>query len=158
MAHRALLLGAVWWALTGGDRAGAVLGAAVVLAATIASVAASRPLPVRVSPSGSAVLAWTFVVEAARGGWDVAWRALSPRLPLDPRFVRHTTPLAPGLQRRMFACLNTLMPGSLCVDANSEDLLMHVLVDRGDVQQREFDHLDARIARAVRLTASESDR
>lgn len=155
ITRRVLLLAATWWALTGGEPTGFVVGAAAVLVALIVSARLSGPLDMTVSLVGLASLAWWFVVGSLRGGWDVAWRALARRMPLEPCIIRYRTRLAPGAQRRIFNVINTLMPGSLSIDSPDAepDLVIHVLVDRGDAFRRELAILEARVARAFQVPA-----
>ena len=153
LTRRVLLFAAVWWGLTGGERSGIVVGAVAVLIAMIVSTRLSAPFEMRVSPVGLVALGWWFFIGSLRGGWDVAWRALSPRLPLGPHLIHYQPQLVSGAQRRIFTTLNTLMPGSLSIDSMSDDpdILIHVLVDRGDAFRHELETLDARVSGAFQV-------
>lgn len=159
MTRRILLLAATWWALTGGEPAALGVGIVALAVAMLVSTRLSGPLDMKVSPVGLVVLAWWFVVGSLRGGWDVAWRALARRMLLEPHVIRYRTQLAPGAQRRIFSVINTLMPGSLSIDSSDADpeLMIHVLVDRGDDFRRELQILESRVARAFVVPPRDPD-
>lgn len=53
--------------------------------------------------------------------------ALSPRLPLDPCWVRFHTELRTPLARTVLTNAITLVPGTLTVDIEGDDILVHAL-------------------------------
>jgi multicomponent Na+:H+ antiporter subunit E len=150
-AWRGSLLAVGWWALLEADPGGLLVGVPVVLAAATASVALSPPRESAPRPSAVGVvrLVWYFLVESIRGGWDVARRALSPRLPLSPVVVHHSSELAPGAAQTLFTSVLALMPGTLSIDSAGHDIRIHALVDRGDALTRDLRTLEAYIARAL---------
>jgi len=157
MTRRIVLLAATWWALTGGEPSAVGVGMVALVVAMIVSARLSGPLDMKVSLVGLLALTWWFVVGSLRGGWDVAWRALARRMPLEPCVIRHRTQLAPGAQRRIFSVINTLMPGSLSIDSSDADpeLTIHVLIDRGDAFDRELRLLESRVARAFQVPSTD---
>ncbi|TDK23021.1 hypothetical protein E2F46_12800 [Luteimonas aestuarii] len=70
-----------------------------------------------------------FVVASWRGGADVARRALSPRMPIEPVMLRHRMRLPPGLPQTVFVGVLSLLPGTLSValDADGGWLDVHCL-------------------------------
>jgi multicomponent Na+:H+ antiporter subunit E len=68
-----------------------------------------------------------FVVHSLRGGFDVARRALHPRLPIDPGYHDHPLRLPDGAARTFFAALVGLLPGTLGVEIREGRLRVHVL-------------------------------
>jgi multicomponent Na+:H+ antiporter subunit E len=68
-----------------------------------------------------------FLWESLRGGLDVARRALSPSMPLNPGFVSCPMQFEPGLARNSFAAITSLMPGTLPVADDAGNLLYHAL-------------------------------
>jgi multicomponent Na+:H+ antiporter subunit E len=68
-----------------------------------------------------------FLWESVLAGFDVARRALNPRMPLSPGFV--TCPLAfpPGFARNTFATITSLLPGSVAADEAEGVLVYHCL-------------------------------
>jgi multicomponent Na+:H+ antiporter subunit E len=59
--------------------------------------------------------------------WDVARRALDPRLPLRPGLVAYPARLRGGPARNAFACYTSLLPGTLTVADDGGTLLYHCL-------------------------------
>jgi multicomponent Na+:H+ antiporter subunit E len=77
-----------------------------------------------------------FVWESARGGVDVARRALAPSMPLKPGFVSCPMKFEPGLARNTFASITSLMPGTVPVADGDGALLYHCLdMDQPVVEQ-----------------------
>jgi multicomponent Na+:H+ antiporter subunit E len=60
-------------------------------------------------------------------GWDVARRALDPRLPLRTGFVAYPARFRSRLARNAFASYSSLLPGTLPVEDDGETLLYHCL-------------------------------
>jgi multicomponent Na+:H+ antiporter subunit E len=125
----ALVLFLVWIALDGpGNLAiGAVfalLGAGVGAWLTPGEAYPWRPMRL------AGFFAW-FVRESFRGGVDVAWRALHPRLPVSPRLVDYRLKLPPGLPRSMMVGVISLLPGTLSVQLREDGhLQVHALTPR----------------------------
>lgn len=68
-----------------------------------------------------------FIGVSVIAGIDVARRAFDPRMPLQPGFVSRPLDFPPGLVRNTFATFTSLMPGTVPVDENDEDLIYHCL-------------------------------
>ena len=90
--------------------------------ATWVSLRLIPPSPAQVRLAGARpprrrASSWQSVV----AGWDVARRALDPRLPLAPGFVDYPCAFAPGLLRNAFASLTSLMPGTVPLADDGED-------------------------------------
>ena len=104
---------------------------AVGLVATIAATWASLKL---LPPSGGrlrvgALLAYLlhFLWQSILAGWDIARRALDPRLPLRPGLVSYPTALPPGRARNEFTSITSLLPGSLPVGDDAHAIVYHCL-------------------------------
>lgn len=146
---RAALFGAFWVMLSGGDPASFAAGAIAVVAATWTSL---RLLPAgawRLRPLALLGLVLRFLRQSIVAGADVAWRALDPRLPLQPGFVRYPLRLPPGPARDAFCTLTSLLPGTVPsgLDPNG-DLVVHCL----DLRQPVLEQLaeeEARLARVL---------
>jgi multicomponent Na+:H+ antiporter subunit E len=79
---------ALWLILIGGpDPADRPAGIVAILTATWASLRLLPPGQGRVAPMALARLALRFFRQSLVAGWDIAWRALNPRLLLRPGFV-----------------------------------------------------------------------
>lgn len=149
----AVPLAVTWWAVSEGRAGSWGVGLPVVAAAALVA-AALLPLPRRLPrPAPLARLAGWFVIESARGGADVARRALSPSLPIDPALVELRTTLPEGAARVLAADAVSLLPGTVTVDLDGDRLLLHAL-DAGGTE-RGFRALEARIAAALPPAAGE---
>lgn len=110
MARRALLLGLVWFALTGPDPGALLPG--------LLAVAAGCWVSLRLLPG----FFWRSLIGAA----DVALRALHPRMPPQPGWVELPTTL-PGGGRVAPGGSFSLMPGTLVAGTRQDCLLVHCL-------------------------------
>lgn len=135
---RLVLFALLWWAMTEGDPTTWAY-AVVVVPAAVATSYALMPHRLRSAGAGRLRRAWAFVRlcgwflrRSLSGGLDVARRALSRRVDLDPGYVRCPMRLPPGAGQVVVADLMNLMPGSLSValDQDAQDvdaLVLHVL-------------------------------
>ena len=145
---RAALFAAFWLMLSGGDPASFGAGAIAVVAATWTSL---RLLPAgdwRLRPLALLGLILRFLRQSVVAGVDVACRALDPRLPLQPGFVRYPLRLPPGAARDAFCTLTSLLPGTVPsgLDENG-NLLVHCL----DLRQPVIAQLEKEEARLARV-------
>jgi multicomponent Na+:H+ antiporter subunit E len=130
IARRATALLALWIALIGPAPADLAVGAFAVAVATWASLALIPPGPA--AWRWGAVLAAipTFLGKSVVASFDVARRALSPRLDVNPGFVTFPTTMPRGDRRNAFTTLTSLMPGAVpCYDA--EDGIVYHCLDVG---------------------------
>ncbi|MDZ7753509.1 MAG: Na+/H+ antiporter subunit E [Gammaproteobacteria bacterium] len=67
----------------------------------------------------------TFLVALVRANVDMARRVLTPALPIRPAVVKVRTGLASELGRLLLANSITLTPGTLAVDLEGDELLVH---------------------------------
>ncbi|MCG8485893.1 MAG: Na+/H+ antiporter subunit E, partial [Chromatiales bacterium] len=86
-----------------------------------------------------------FFYRSLLGGVDVAWRAVHPRMPINPRLVEYPIQLPPGLPQVFMANIVSLLPGTLSAELSARLLRVHVLSSRGDVVP-ELEALERRIA------------
>jgi len=104
----------LWLILIGGpDPANRPAGVVAILAAIWTSLRLLPSSGARVAPVALARLALRFLHQSVVAGWDVAWRALDPRLPLRPGFVVYPARLPPGPALNAFCTLTSLAPGTL---------------------------------------------
>jgi multicomponent Na+:H+ antiporter subunit E len=130
----AALFAALWWALTGGAASTWVLGAPVVLAATVAS---RRLWPHDTgwwSPWAAVRFLAFFLRESIRGGVDVARRAFDPALPLRPGLLELRSRLPAGPAEVLLVDVMSLLPGTLSVDLDGQTIVLHVLDERAPVE------------------------
>ena len=130
-ATRACAFLALWVVLIGAGWGDLVVGVLTAGAAAWVSVRLLSPgsIPLRpmALPSLALRFAWTSVV----AGWDIARRALDPRLPVRPGFVAYPVGFARGPVRNVFTTLTSLLPGSVPAGEDGGVLLYHCL----DVEQ-----------------------
>jgi multicomponent Na+:H+ antiporter subunit E len=76
-----------------------------------------------------------FLHASFRGGIDVAWRALHPRLPIAPHYLDYRCSLLQGLPHAMFVSVISLLPGTLSVESHPDGRVhVHVLGAKGAVE------------------------
>ena len=81
-------------------------------------------------------------------GWDVAVRALSPRLPVRPGFVVYPVGFPPGVTRNVFTTLTSLLPGTVPAGEEGDGLLYHCL-DVGQPVVAQLAAEEAELARVI---------
>lgn len=151
--HRYVLFILAWLVLTRGDIGHLFVGAVVSAAAAWGSL--------KLLPAGSrSVSLWRSIKEfpgflhnSLRGGLDVAYRALHPRMPLNTGWVRFKTRLPAGLPRLTLASETTLLPGSLVAGSREDILFVHCL-DKGQDIAGSLRIEEVRIARTLIETTS----
>ena len=127
-----------WIVLIGTGVSDIVAGVLTAAAATWVSIRLLPPADDRVRLTALARLAASFLWQSVVAGWDVARRALDPRLPLAPGFVEYRCGFAPGPLRNAFAALTSLMPGTVPLADDGQMLRYHCL----DVNQPVVEGLD----------------
>lgn len=152
--RRAMLLALAWWAFGGAKGSGLVFGVITVALATCVSLMMSGPSTMTLRLKGLAKLVGVFAIGSLRGGWDVAWRALSPRASLHPAILRYRTWLEPGFPQQLFGSIGALMPGTLAINSSGYEVEIHLLVDRGDESRRELAVLESSVGAALGLERS----
>jgi len=116
----------------------------VVLVAAWISVKLLPAVAWRWSAHGALVFAAYFLRESARGGWDVARRALSPGLVLSPAIVCHPFHFPAGPSRLFFCTAISLLPGTAVVAIADSNLCVHVL-DNSISAEEELRELERRV-------------
>ncbi|SDT90625.1 Na+/H+ antiporter subunit E [Halopseudomonas salegens] len=120
-----LLLHATLWILLSGG-SGWYLGLPVIAAATLLSCwLQATPWYLRLTRLPSLLV--FFLTELLLGGWDVARRALHPRLPVDPAWVRHELQSTNPQVHLLLSAIVGLMPGTLSSRFSDGYLQLHVL-------------------------------
>jgi multicomponent Na+:H+ antiporter subunit E len=138
----------VWLILAGASPADLPAGVAAALAATWVSLRLTPPRHrVTVRPFKVAQFVLRFLSQAIVAGADVAWRALDPRLPLQPGFVTFRSRLPAGGEREAFCAVTSLLPGTLPAGTAADGLTIHCL----DVSQPVASQLAAEEARFIEM-------
>jgi multicomponent Na+:H+ antiporter subunit E len=140
---------ALWWIVsegTGGEWPLLVL-----------SIAAATAVSVVVWPVGAwrwrvlpllKFLPW-FLRASLAGGWDVARRAFSRRMPLEPDVLHVQLQLGSDPERVFFAWTVSLLPGTASVALHDNVLTVHVL-DRAMPNEQSLRDLESRTAALFR--------
>ena len=131
--YRLLSFTAFWIIVSGADfDVPWMVGAIIVLAAATsicvlpAGGASLRPIPVlRFAPY--------FLKQSMIGGWDVARRAFSPEMQLNPDLIVFTSSL-PEPQKVLLAWTASLLPGTAAIEVSEDHLKIHVLDHTGAVE------------------------
>lgn len=147
--QRLVLFAAFWLVLTGGDASGWAIGG---IASGLACAMSLRLLPPgsrRVSPLRAVGLLPGFLVRSLAGGLDVAWRALHPRMPLDPGWISYPLHLPAGPARVSLGGEVSLMPGTLIAGSVGERIYVHCL-DRGQPVEEILREEERRIGAVLR--------
>ena len=133
-AARAAFFLAFWLMISGWALADLPVGLAAVIGATWVSLRFLPPIGPRYRLGSIASLVVSFLRQSAVSGTDVAWRALSPSLKLEPGLVACPLRLPAGNKRSAFCALSSLMPGTLPTGTDEQGaLLVHCLDTRQPV-------------------------
>jgi multicomponent Na+:H+ antiporter subunit E len=125
---RAVFFLAFWLMISGWALADLPVGLAAVAGATWVSLRFLPPIGPRYRPGAIASLTASFFRQSVASGTDVAWRALSPSLRLEPGLVACPLRLPAGGKRSAFCALSSLMPGTLPTGTDEHGaLLVHCL-------------------------------
>jgi multicomponent Na+:H+ antiporter subunit E len=126
-AKRLVLFAALWLVLSGAALDGLAFGLPTAIAATWLSLRLLPPGRRGVSLLSLLPLVPGFLDRSVRGGFDVAWRALHPRLPIRPAWYVHRTSLPEGGARVALGSIVSLLPGTLVAGSFGDRLFVHCL-------------------------------
>lgn len=98
--------------------------------------------PIQLVPGLLTYLPW-LVWAIVKANLDVARRILDPALPISPRLVRVRSSQRTEVARALYANSITLTPGTVTVDVQGDEFLVHALtaeaaadLDTGDMDRR----------------------
>lgn len=117
----------VWLVLSAGAPAAWLPGVLACAAATALSLRLLPPVGRGLRPAAVAAFVPGFLRASLLGGLDVAARALHPRMPLNPAWLRHPTRLPAGPARVSLGNALTLTPGTLVAGGDDDSLYVHCL-------------------------------
>ncbi len=98
-----------------------------------------------ISPLGFAAFVPFFLDQSVRGGVDVARRAFTPSLPLEPGFLDYTLRLPEGPARVFFVNCISLLPGTFSADLAGGRVRVHLLAEPQEGPRR-LARLEGRVA------------
>ncbi len=93
---------------------------------------------IKLSPKSfvySIVFIFVFLIELIKSNFDVAYRVISPKLPINPGIVKVKTTLTSEIGRMILANSITLTPGTLSIDIHEEFIYVHWI----NVEDRDVD-------------------
>jgi multicomponent Na+:H+ antiporter subunit E len=127
-AARAAFFLAFWLMISGWAPADLPVGIGAVIGATWVSLRFLPPIGPRYRFTAIASLVASFFRQSFVSGVDVARRALTPNMRLEPGFVACPLRLPAGNKRSAFCALSSLMPGTLPTGTDEQGaLLVHCL-------------------------------
>ena len=132
---RAGLFALLWWVLTDGAAASWWFGVPMVALATLVSLVLLPPTSRSWRLWGVVLYAGFFAWYSLRGGIDVALRALSPRLPLDPALITYPLRLRDDAAQVILINTISLLPGTLSAELHENSLRVHVLANEPQVER-----------------------
>lgn len=152
---RSALYTGLWWALAGGRADSWGVGAVSILAAVILSLRLLPPVPTYVSRIGLLRFMVFFFDQSLRGGIQVAWFALRPRMGLRPGIHEIPLRLPEGIGRVLLTNTLSLLPGTLSVGLDGNRLCLHVL-DAAAPTEVEVRRTETRVAHMLGLKLEET--
>ena len=133
---RAALLALLWWLLEEGGLRAPSLAAAVVCGAAGVSLVLQPPARLRWRPLRLPRLVLHMLLMSLVGGWDVARRALTPSLPVQPGLSSYTLELRAGFPAVLYTWLVSLTPGTASVALEGSTLVVHALDVHMNVEEK----------------------
>lgn len=134
-AKRFLFFAVLWLAISEGRTELLAVGAATALATTALTFLIWADRGRR--PNLLAILLFFpgFVWRSIRGGADVAWRVVQPRMPVRPGFAEIRLHDDDQGVKVLFCDVLSLMPGTLAAGLHRDDAVVHMLVDTAPVRR-----------------------
>ena len=146
---RAVLFFAFWLMIAGYDPVDLPVGLITAAAATWTSLRLLPAAKVQLRLSSLATFALHFMRQSASSGVEVAWRAFSPRLPLNPGFVVYPCRLRSAGTRSAFCALSSLLPGTLPAGTDENGALLVHCLDVGQPVAANLAAEEALFSRAI---------
>lgn len=138
MRHVSLLVAlSVFWLLLSGYFTPFLLGAGIGSALLIVWFTDRRMKvldfeghPVHLARNALTYWPW-LLWEIVKSGWDVTKCLLDPRLPISPRLIRVPTTQKTDVGRVIYANSITLTPGTISLELQNGEILVHALTREG---------------------------
>jgi multicomponent Na+:H+ antiporter subunit E len=147
-----VLAALLWWVLAEGRGFTSPFAWLAVAGAAVSTLFLPLSRPFRLSVVALPRFAAFFLRASVMGGVDVARRALSPSMALEPGFVRYTTALPHGAALTFFMAVISLLPGTLSVRLQGRLLTVHVLDTRLPVHES-LEALETHVSRVFVMGA-----
>lgn len=133
-----------WWILTDGNASSWWIGLPAVILSTIISITLFPPTHIRFIRFTAFIP--LFLIYSIKGAFDVALRVFNPRLPISPDMVKYSLNLPPGLPRIFMINLVNLIPGTLTVALEDNELSIHIMDSQHDFKT-ELMQLEEQVAK-----------
>ncbi|CAA6809123.1 MAG: Cation antiporter [uncultured Sulfurovum sp.] len=133
-----------WWVLTNGDVSSWWVGLPAVLLSTTVSILLFSPVDITFLRLAAFIP--LFLIYSFKGAVDIALRVFHPRLPISPEIVKYSLSLPPGLPRVFMVNLVNLVPGTLTVKLEDNELTIHIMDSRLDFI-RELNILEEQVSK-----------
>jgi multicomponent Na+:H+ antiporter subunit E len=124
------------------------IGLIATIAASLASLRLLPPAAGRVHFGALLAFVPHFLWQSVIAGLDVARRATSPRMPMQPGFAVCRVGFPRGLARNEFAAITSLLPGTVPVGEEEHAIVYHCLDVTQPVAQQVADE-ERRLAGAL---------
>ncbi|NVZ08438.1 Na+/H+ antiporter subunit E [Allochromatium humboldtianum] len=135
---RLLLFACAWLVIAGTDPGSWIIGAPAVIAATWASLRLSRRDGGSPRLLAALVFVPFFLWQSLKGGLDVTWRVMRPRMRIAPGIHTYRLRLTNASARVVLLDTLSLLPGTLSADLRGDVLTVHAL-DAADGAQLDAD-------------------
>lgn len=145
LCARLISLMALWLVLTEGNTQNLWFGLIIVIITTWVSLIVIRPGRIQWRLLPSLAFIPYFLWRSLLGGIDVAMRALSPRLPLEPTLRSYQLSLESQPEQACLAWIITLSPGTSSVELVNGQLTVHLL-DPKLLSEPALRNLEAKVA------------
>lgn len=83
-------------------------------------------------------------------GIDVALRAMSYKMPINPEIVRYNFKYTKGFFKIFFCWAVTLMPGTLSMKYNEDFVIIHILTFKSDIENN-LDTLEKKVGEIQKI-------
>ena len=90
-----------------------------------------------------------FVFQLVLSNIDVAFRVLSPKIPLNPGFVKISTDLKGDFAKLTLANSITLTPGTLSVDIDGSDIYIHTVDVKGKTPEENRELISSKFEKVL---------
>ncbi|MTW21869.1 Na+/H+ antiporter subunit E [Allochromatium palmeri] len=125
--RRLVLFAGAWLVIAGTDPSSWIIGAPAVIAATWASLRLRQRDGAAPRVLAALVFAPFFLWQSLKGGLDVAWRVMRPRMRIAPGVHNYRLRLAGTSARVVLLDTLSLLPGTLSADLRGDILTVHAL-------------------------------
>lgn len=140
-----IILGMMWWLLTGGTLSSWLIGIPAIFGAVLTIRFLGVVPAFRVRLIGGLRFVIYFGKQSILSGVDVAWRSLQLRPQLNPGFLHYSFRLSGEVSRIFFVNMISLLPGSLSADLREGGVLVHV-IDETSSNMENLRKLEDRVA------------